>query len=204
MLHETACNGTGVPTATEEALTMAKALRILALVALAALVVSTATGCCPLLNDASDEAAERTAEEIIEGATGGEVDIEDDGGSVTIETEEGAVTIEGGEGTDLPEDWPSDMPVYDGTITGSSSFSTPEGDSMTVTIETGDSVDDVLAFYQAELQSDGWTEDFVADSSDGGERAVSLVVSKGERNGTVAINEDEGTTFVGVTVIGAE
>jgi hypothetical protein len=180
---------------------MQNTLKILALVALAALLLSTATGCCPLLNEASDEASERVTEEIIEGATGGEVDIEEDGGSVTIETEEGAVTIEGGEGSDLPEDWPSDMPVYDGTITGSSSFSTPEGMSMTVTIETSDSADDVLAFYNAELQSEGWTEDFSADTSEGGERAVSLVVSKDDRNGTVAISEEGGTTFVGVTVI---
>ena len=79
---------------------MGKTLKILALVALAALLVSTATGCCPLLNSASDEAAEQVSEEIIEGATGGAVDIDEDGGSVTIETEEGAVTIEGG---DTPE-----------------------------------------------------------------------------------------------------
>ncbi len=183
---------------------MVKTLKILALVAVAALLVSTATGCCPLLNRASDEASERVAEEIIEGATGGEIDIEEDGGSVTIETEDGAVTIEGGEGSDLPEGWPSDMPVYDGTITGSSSFSTPEGMSMTVTIETADSADDVGSYYQAELQSEGWTEDFSADSSDGGQRSVSMVVSKDDRNGTVAINEEDSTTFVGVTVISAE
>jgi len=54
MFRATARLGNGVRTADGEARTMGKTLKILALVALAALLVSTATGCCPLFNSASD------------------------------------------------------------------------------------------------------------------------------------------------------
>lgn len=61
---------------------------------------------------AEDKVAEKLSEKAIEGAAGGDVDIEDDGLTVTDEDGNQASI-----GTDLPEDFPvDDVPLLDGTV----------------------------------------------------------------------------------------
>ena len=61
---------------------------------------------------AEDELAEKLTEEAVEGAAGGDVDIEEDGVTITGEDGEEA-TI----GTKLPDDFPvDDVPLMEGTV----------------------------------------------------------------------------------------
>jgi hypothetical protein len=172
---------------------------VLAIVIVAALLTLGAQGCCPLLNKASDEAGERLAEEIIEGGTGGQVDIEDGGSSVTIEGEDGSsITIDTSEG-ELAEDWPTDVPVYDGTIISSGSTISGGGALYNVIIETKDSGADVKAFYEKELKDEGWTISFSGESTVDGEKAYNVLAEKGDWSVVVAANESDGKTEIAVT-----
>ncbi len=75
-----------------------------------ALLVPGVAGC----GQATEQAVEQIAEEALSSA-GAEVDIEE--GKVTVTGPSGeAVSV--GEGVDLPDNWPADVPVPDGTLMG--------------------------------------------------------------------------------------
>jgi len=95
--------------------------------------------------------AENATEAAIEDATGVKVDQDDD--SVTITGEDGS-SITASENGELPEGFPEDAPVYDGSIT--TSLVTEE--NYTIGIETDDEWATVWDWYVAELESEGWTK----------------------------------------------
>jgi hypothetical protein len=116
----------------------------------------TLTGC-------GKTTSEVLLEESMEAAMGdGNVDVEMEGDevtSMTIDTEDGEVTFTTG-GNDVPEGYPSEIPYYKGEITssGSTSMGTMGFDSYSMTIETKDSAEEVVAFYIEELEKDGWSK----------------------------------------------
>lgn len=67
-----------------------------------------------------EEAAEKTAEKLIEGAASGDVDvdIDEDGEKVEIETDEGTISV----GKGLPDDFPEEITVLEGEVVSSSSM----------------------------------------------------------------------------------
>lgn len=78
------------------------------------------------------------------------------GGSTTFSNEEGIVNIGGNK---LPDNWPSDAPVYKNTTiqySGSSNPQTGEKGSMVVFM-TKDKAENVVDFYKTELIKNGWT-----------------------------------------------
>jgi hypothetical protein len=166
-------------------------ITLIALVGL--LAVFGLTGCCPWLG-------EQAAEEAIEQSTGGEVEIDDDGESVSIDTEDGSMEIQGGDSAEVPSDFPSSMPVYDGDIVMSSSIETGDGTAYTIGIETGDSVDDVASWYESELESNGWTISGQFSADDAGSTMHTFVVEGGDGQGTVIIGEEDGKTAISISV----
>ena len=61
-----------------------------------------------------------------------------------------------GSGTKLPDDFPSNIPLYKGTIITSTS-ATESGKKMyAVSLQTSDAFDKVLGYYKNELSSGGW------------------------------------------------
>lgn len=102
---------------------------------------------------ASDMAAEKLAEELIEASSDGDVsvDISGDGDDMTIEmeTEDGSVSI--GVGTELPDEL--DIPVPDGgdVLT---SFVTEQGVSVSLSYASG-RFDEVYSFYEDWTGSSG-------------------------------------------------
>ncbi len=104
--------------------------------------------------------AEKTAEEIIEQATGGKVDIEEGGDEATVETDEGKITI--GQ-NDVPDSFPSDITVYSGAKV-TTSADTDEG--VTVILETSDSSSKVFEFYKKDLAGNNWTKTIVSSEED--------------------------------------
>jgi hypothetical protein len=163
------------------------------LVALAALLAASAlTGC--------GFAAEQATEELVEQSTGGEVEIDDDGESISIETEEGSMEISGGESAEVPDGFPSDMPIYDGTIVMAQTFDAEEGTAYNLGIKTTDGAYDVSEWYVDEFASEGWsvTSEMVNDTAD-----MTMLTYQVEKDGTqaqVIIAEEAGETQIAVTV----
>jgi len=139
------------------------------------------------------------AKKAVEGATG--VSVDEDDGSVTIKGEDGSEsTIESGEGK-LADNFPDNVPVYDGTIGDSTGFSSGGVDQWTASITTPDSIDDVKAFYVDELAQEGWTITFDMDSNDSsGDRTVAYSAESGNLSLTVTIGTGEDETEIAILV----
>ncbi len=87
---------------------------------------------------------------------------------------------------DLPDNFPDDLPKYDGAKVLGSVTGESEGQEGTlVTFETDDDIDDVEAFYESELEDKGWKS--VSTGSFGG--AGQFVVTKGDTAASVFISE---------------
>lgn len=97
--------------------------------------------------------AEKAAEKAVEGATGDKVDLEGD--KVTITGEGGSITAGGDQ--ELPEDFPSDVPVYKGArITGSITGEQNGVKTFTITYLSNDEPSAVYDWYMSEVKAQGW------------------------------------------------
>ena len=135
--------------------------------------------------------AENIVETSIEASTGGEVDVDLDDNTLRVETDEG--TFEAGESVSLPSGFPSDVYVYDGTITAAS---TTGEDMFVVSIQSSDSQTDVKEKYEAELVNDGWEITSTLTLPSG----ITMGAEKGNRYVTVTAGESEGETLITVGV----
>ena len=159
----------------------------------AVLAASALTGC--------GFAAEQASEKIIEGSTGADVEIDDDGESVSMETEDGSVNIAGGESAEVPSDFPSDMPLYDGTLNVSTAVDTADGKIYSLGIQTDDDAMDVASWYADELDAEGWTTLSEITNDSGGATMVVYALEKGTTEAQVVINADGSEpTQIAVTV----
>ncbi len=117
---------------------------------------------------ASDTAAEKLAEELIEAGSDGDVsvDVSGDGDDMTIEmeTEDGSISI--GVGTELPDEL--DIPVPDGGEV-MTSFVSDDGISVSVSYD-GDRFDEIHGFYEDWTGSTGdeWEQQTFNMESDEG------------------------------------
>lgn len=140
-----------------------------------------ATGC--------QKAAEEATEAAIEGATG--IDVETDEDKVTIEGEDGS-SVEIQSGGELAEDFPSDAPVYDAPIESSGRIGTEGALSWTVVQTTSDDFDEVVAYFEGELASKGWTVNGnTSNTADGSSMAI-IGAEKDSLQYTVSVQQDEG------------
>ncbi len=128
----------------------------LLVVAVALLSALALVGCQSI----ADKAAEKAAEIAIEQTTGAEIDQED--GSVTIKGEDGT-EITASEGGELPDGFPTDVPVFEGPVISS----VKSGNSFMVVIETDKSVDEVNDWYKDQLKDSTWKIIFETKSEDG-------------------------------------
>lgn len=163
--------------------------RALALTAIALAVTVSLVGCGAI----AQQATEKATEKAIEGATGGKVDVEED--SVTIEGEDGGKATFS-EGAEVPADFPSDVPVYEGTIKAA----VEAKDAFTLAIVTQDSPSDVLDWYVEKLTDEGWKREAKMATGEGGvysakkgDSAVQVVVASGS-------GDAAGDTSISLTV----
>ena len=160
----------------------ARIARIFLLVSLSAMLAVGTLGC------------QRAAERVVEESAG--VRIDDDGDTVTIQTEEGEATISGSD-VSMPDDWPSDVPIYPGgELESSTSMRMGDSVQMAVTWTTSDDVTTVYEWYRNELPAAGWevTGDFSVEQS--GQRTANISSSKGSSDANVFIgDESDGATM---------
>lgn len=173
---------------------MSRSTRRRNLIALGLVPALTFTMSC---GKAAEKAGEKMAEQALEDAGGGNVDIGKDGqikietkdgtyesdgqGNVRIETEDGTTTA----GSGLPDGWPDDVPVPgDASVTyGSAS---PEGLMVTLQIK-GSPAD---AFDELKAALDGWAVEDEYSASGSGTDMRSARFVDGERAVTVSIVSD--------------
>ena len=100
---------------------------------------------------------ERAIEKQIEKETAGEVDVDlsKKGMKVTGETEGGKYTVATGEETEIPEDFPTDVFIYQPSKT-TMAMKVPKGHSIALT--TQDDKSKVVNVYKQEMEAKGWAE----------------------------------------------
>lgn len=165
---------------------------------LAALIVIGSLGSVSMLTGCQS-AAEKATEALVEGATG--VDVEENGEKVTIEGEDGSsVEIQSGS-AELPEDFPSDAPVYDADIDSAGKIASDGTTSWTVMQTTGDEFDDVLAFFSDEFAAGGWVENSNTQTESDGTKIAFVGATKGTLQLALTVQQESGQdTSIGLTV----
>ena len=136
------------------------------------------------------QSVESIAEKAIEAGTGADVDIAD--GGVTVKSTDGTTTSIG-EGVDLPSNWPSDVPVVDGTLV-TVSVSGTEGEATAMWKVDGD-VTTVANAYKTELKSAGYTiinETTIA-------MAILIGAEGNGKNVSASVTDTDGQTVVTIT-----
>lgn len=127
---------------------------LLCVLCFVALCVVLAGGCPKI----ADEAAERSVEQAIERASGGEVDVQLEGDEMTFtDTETGETrTIATGAGQ-MPEGWPEALPQYPGSeIVAGDRIASGEKVSFHVQITTADPGTGVAEFYKEKALGAGY------------------------------------------------
>jgi len=122
---------------------------------------------------------EEGLEEAIEQETGGDVEVEDDG--VTFSDDEGN-EVKVGSAAEVPEGWPDDIPVPEGTVLGS----TTAGGTSTIIMTVEEEPQKVYNSLKGELESNGWTTE--SDTAIGG--LYGGAFTKDGRTASVAVLDD--------------
>lgn len=103
-------------------------------------------------------------------------------------------------GGDIPDSFPDDFPVYDGADElGGSSFEQDGDEAVNGIWETDDSLEDVAAFYESELEDGDWISDGTFNSS--GTTTISFVNEGAGKSGGILLAEADGKTTITVTII---
>ena len=170
---------------------MKKSYLLVAVLLVATLVFSG----CFLTDKLTEKATEKVTEKAAETLTNADVDISDE--SISIGTDEGELTF----GTDeIPEDLPSDVPVYpDTTVVWTSSSSTDQ--SYWLDLETTDSFTEVETYYDDNLESNGWTIDDRSTYTSDGQKSTLYNTSQDNRTlvVTLASTEEETKTMISIS-----
>ena len=141
----------------------------------------------------SKKAAENAAERAFERATNGQADVDIGTNSITINTNAGS--FQAGGNVTLPDGFPSDVYVVDGTLTSATTSASNSG--FTLSAETTKSVNEVKALYEEQLKNEGWTISLTMSY----ENSASVGAQKDNRTTTVSIaqQEENGKTLVVLT-----
>lgn len=147
-------------------------------------------------------AAENLTERAIEEAGGGQVDVEmdEDGGSFSVQGEDGEGSYQvSGDGS-MPDDWPEDIPLPDGQVMGSSSFSDDNGEFLGLQLRVESSPEETIATVEGGLQDAGWEEQSRFEQDSG---VTVQYVKDQNRAVSISVSEAEGGASLSVTVTSA-
>lgn len=113
-------------------------------------------------------------------------DVKDGKGRITATDKDGKKTAEmtfGG--SELPDGFPEDFPLYDGKIANSVKSSIKDGTGYSITLTTEDDVDEIYSWYKEELSA----KDYKINSSVTLPGMKSLLFRSGDRQGTVMVQK---------------
>jgi hypothetical protein len=136
---------------------------------------------------------------VIENKTGIKTNLQDiEKGKMSFTDPKTGESINIGTGK-LPENFPSDFPVYPGATVESSLTGNQTGSAngIWVTFTSPDKMEKIADFYKTQLKNKGWTQTGTMDVG----TVVTYTVEKGNLEGTVAINsENKDKTGILVTL----
>ncbi len=166
-----------------------------AILILASITLVLSTFAC---KKAEDRAAEKMAAKIIESQTGGKAAVDISGGKVKITStekgKEGTIEFSGGADLKLPDDFPSDLPVYPGAKI-ISHFQTGTGNRQII-FKSDDRTKKVYDFYLSKLEKSGW--EIVQEMKMA--PTYTLVGKKGKRQAAVVIGDDHDKSTISMSV----
>ncbi len=138
---------------------------------------------------------ERAVERQIEKATGekADVDISEKGVRITGKSEGEEFTITAGERTEIPEDFPSDVFVYQPSK-AVMAMKIPEG--HTLTLQTTDDRSKVVRTYREGMKARGWSEKAVMEM----DHQTVLVYEKKDRTASINIGARGGVSQITAAV----
>ena len=172
---------------------MKKIIAIIAVIVPMLLVLVLASGCFG--QNIAEKIAEEAIEKAIESDSGENVDIDFDDDEITIKSDDGEVSI--GMGSDLPDNFPDNVPVYpDMEIISSWSVTEDDKDSYSINGLTEDAGDDVFAWYKESLS--GWEIENEFSASGDDVKTSSLSAKSGGLVVVIMVveTEDEGTSIM--------
>lgn len=141
-------------------------------------------------------AGRKSVESAIESQAGGDVDYNADG-TVTYTSDEGGVSTTG----KLPDNWPSDAPVFSGATVAYAGYSTDgEGTSGTdlgAALTSTARLEDIIAFYKKSLTDNGWTIETEANVN--GTTVLSAIKDQRTYSISIVPGEDLTTITVGIS-----
>ena len=158
---------------------------MVAVVALVIIVAFALTGC------------QFIAQKAVESATG--VKVEKNGNGISVTGKNGATAQIGT--NQVPDGWPTEVPVYSGTLKAGNKVAGTDGTVYNVVIETADSPKTVGDFYEKQLGDAGWTKVTRNDATSGGKDMMIFAAKKDTQQTQVtAASDGSGKTTVTVTV----
>jgi hypothetical protein len=129
---------------------------------LAGLLATFGFGCNPLESAKSKmeaEIGERVVEKMVEKSTGGSVSMDGDNGQYTFKDNKTGASWSVGENVRIPENFPADIPRYEGArVMSVMVASKEENGAATIVMQTDASVADAVRWYADRMKSDGFVE----------------------------------------------
>ena len=126
-------------------------------------------------------------------------------GSTTYKSDYGTATVGSNK---LPENWPSDAPVYKNAEISQSTASNMMGNNgFQIALTTSDSTQTILDFYKSELTASGWKSMYPGQAITGTQAGANTTLMAKKENRTfmllITTNKDTGkqvvTEIVGTT-----
>ena len=169
------------------------------LVAILPLTLGSCSSCAQKATQkAVEKVAEKAAEQQIEKETGQKADVKIDtspagGGQITVKSDQGNQVFAAGTQTQIPADFPKDIPIYQGSKPMMVVSQGAKGVFMT--LQAPDSMDNLKTFYKSRMVAEGWKIDSEITLQD----MVSLNCKK--ENRTALVNLSPGGEGKGGTVV---
>lgn len=142
-----------------------------------------------------DKVTDALTEALEKSGVNADVDVDADSSGVNAQI--GNINISAGAAVKVPDDFPTDMPLYPGSkVTAATSASTLG--SMSVGLTTADAMDKVGAYYAANMPAQGWAETSTYATGTG----QTQLYQKDNRTATVTVTSDgQGLTAVMLGVV---
>lgn len=145
--------------------------------------------------DPSEELAERMLEKAADGSVG--VDIDDEASSMTITGDDGSVVFSSSE---LPDDFPDNVPLIEGNVLAAASSSVEGGSGWSVSMQTDRPASEVTDEAKRLFDDAGYAEDESGTVIIGETTIMTLSGNGWQVSVSIAESESEGTVVQYVVI----
>ena len=157
-----------------------------------ALLVASSAGCGRVADKATTKVSEKGLEKVIEGQTGGKVDLDTKRGGFKVQTKDGS-KVQTGSGSSLPDDWPKVIALPSGFEIKMSTTTKESGKPLKTVMATGNGDGTkIFATYKKNLESAGYEIESESSSEiDSNSQMRQLTAQSGTSNVTVMVTTDD-------------